>query len=229
MTIDWKSFFGDGRNEDDTYLKFDTFSLMLSPDFQPTEFQDYTEYHSILMYRYPDDEEDVFNEILAFVFVDDYKSGKCRKFVDFNECDIFNAAEVTPEIIQILQELRAFLMKIGFECGGYIHKSDAHGYHNPHIIKLEYADENKTNKDSMDMVNHLLHLPLKKKRIYRNNVCGDKEFANVKDLWSYVKIRYLFDHNDPDKIKAWVNSDHPSDGYYSNNELDEIRDILNKL
>lgn len=121
MTIDWKSFFGDGRNEDSTYLKFDTFSIMLSPDL-PEEFDGYTQYHSLLMYQYPDDEEDVFNEILAFVNVDDYKSGKCCKIVDFNAGDIYNAAEATPEIIQILQEFRAFLMEIGFECGGYIHE-----------------------------------------------------------------------------------------------------------
>lgn len=121
MTIDWKNFFGDGRNEDATYLKFDTFSLMLSPDL-PEEFDGYTQYHALLMYRYPDDEEDLFNEILAFVYVNDYKSGKCCKIVDFNAGDIYNAAEATPEIIQILQELRAFIMEIGFECGGYIHE-----------------------------------------------------------------------------------------------------------
>lgn len=141
MNIDWKNFFGDGRNEETTYLKFDMFSIMLSPDL-PEEFDGYTQYHSLLMYQYPDDEEDVFNEILAFVNVDYYNSEKCRKDVDFNEDDIFNAAEATPEIIQILQDFRAFILSIGFECGGYIPTLNSHEHHSSYDCVQEVKKMN---------------------------------------------------------------------------------------
>lgn len=235
MNIDWSSFFGDGRNEDSTYLKFDTFSLKLSPDFPEernyslivSESGRCTAYFSMLMYQWPD--EDDYDEVFAFVHVEDCESGECRKVVDFFEDDISKASSETPDIIPVMQDFREFLLKNGFECGGCIPASGTQEYHNPLAIKFEYEETNKTNKDSMSDVKHLKYISFKARCAYRNKVCDGKEFANVKNLWSYVKIQYLFDHNNPDEIKAWVNSDHPSDGYYSNKELNEIRDILNEL
>lgn len=135
MNIDWSSFFGDGRNEDSTYLKFDTFSLKLSPDFPEErnyslivpESGRYTEYFSLLMYQWPD--EDDYDEVFAFIYVEDYESGECRKVVDFFGDDISKASAETPDIIPIMQDFREFLLKNGFECGGYIPTLNSHEHH----------------------------------------------------------------------------------------------------
>lgn len=127
MTIDWQTFFADGRNEKETNLNFDSFSLRLYPESpdeldynsSTSETGRYTDHFSTLNYCSAENE---CGEVLAYIHVEDYESGKCRRTVDFFCDEIKKAAAETPEIIPVLQDFREFLLKNGFEIGGSLPK-----------------------------------------------------------------------------------------------------------